>query len=374
MSHAIGIAIVVTLLAFGQSIVYSEREGDEGVSLLQDKMYTDESGLVRIVGLVENSTDEPIGFVRVTANLFDKNGHTLPKYSTLTLIRTVMPGSIGPFDIAISDQIVGSKVASYSISLEWKEAQEKPDLLTFSDVKTYAVTHMDPSTFKYVNPHAGNEETHKPIAHSETSGSISNSGDISSKRVKVVAVWYDKEGKISAVDWQLARTRLAPGEAGVFVIMRHVAAGYYSLIAESEDYVSVLTNGNEMVMPVYEAKKAGMATNALDMRGISFADENNEPVSLLTSGHQVQLVSTIESKLSTQQKFVCIFQIVDEDGITVMLSWIASEIGAGGTAEISVSWIPDSEGAYSIKTFLWQGITNPVPLSSEADSLVVEVK
>lgn len=375
--------IAVTLLALPiQYFAYSEMEEDQ-VRVVQHNMYVDAGGLVRIIGLVGNNTDQPIGFVRVTASLFDKDMNTLPKYSTLTLIRTIMPDSIGPFDIAISDPLVGKKVASYKFSLEWKVEREKPDLLAFSNVKTYAVTHMDPSTFKHVNPH-GDSDKHKkhnadsdknePHAHSETSGTVSNSGDAHTKWVKVVAVWYDRDGNLSRVDWQVAKTRLAPGEEGVFVIMTHVASRYYSLIAESDDYVSVLMDGNERVMPVYEAPKAALfAMNSLDMSRISFTDGSNNPVSLLKTGHQIQMMSTIKSELNLPQKFVCIFQIVDSDGITVMLSWIASEISAGGTADLSVSWIPESEGTYNIKTFLWQGLTQPIPLSSEADSLVVTV-
>lgn len=383
MLRIIGIVIAVTLLALPiQYFAYSEMEEGQ-VRVVDHNMYVDASGLVRVIGLVENNTDEPIGFVRVTAYLFDKDGNTLPKYSTLTLIRTIMPDSVGPFDIAVSDPMVGKKVVSYKFSLEWKVVNGKPDLLAFSNVKTYAVTHMDPSTFKYVNPHEHsdkhkkhNEDTdkHEPHAHSETSGTVSNYGDAHTKWVKVVAVWYDKDGNLSRVDWQVAKTRLAPGEEGVFVIMTHVASRYYSLIAESDDYVSVLIDDNERVMPVYEAPKAALfAMDGLDMSKISFADGSSNPVSLLKTGHQVQMMSTIKSNLNLPQKFVCIFQIVDSDGITVMLSWIASEISAGGTADLSVSWIPESEGMYNIKTFLWQGLTQPIPLSSEADSLLVTV-
>lgn len=379
MLHAIETIIIVALLLLaGQKLVYSDI-GE--VRVLEHTKYTDASGLLHVAGLVENNTEQPIGFVRVTAYLFDAQGNQLPKYSTLTLIRTVLPGHTGPFDIPISDQIVGSKVASYRISLEWKIAQEKPTLLNFSDVKTYAVTHMDPSTFKYVDPHEhSHEHSHKQSeprelhAHTETSGHVLNSGDVSTKWVKVVAVWYDKQGNFARIDWQVASTRLAPGEEGVFVIMTHKAMGYYSLFAESDDYLAILTDGNGRVMPVYEAPKAtSLAMDEVRMSDISFLDENNKPTSFLSVGHQVQLKSTIESNLNTPQKFVSIFQISDKDGMTVMLSWIASEISAGGTADISVSWIPDSEGAYSIQTFLWQGIANAVPLSSEVNLLVVNV-
>ncbi|MFQ5941814.1 MAG: FxLYD domain-containing protein [Nitrososphaerales archaeon] len=374
MLRIAGAVIAVILLALaGENFGYS----DEGiVRVLDHNMYTDTSGHVHIVGLIENNTDEPVGFVDVTANLFDNDGNMLPKYSAFALMRTIMPGGIGPFDIVVNDPAVSSKVASYSISFEWRVGEEKPDSLMFSDVKTYAVTHMDPSTFEYVYPHEDSLGEHMdPHAHSETSGSIMNSGDAHTKWVKVVVVWYDKEGNLGRVDWQMAKTRLAPGEEHPFVIMTHIAAGYYSLMAESNDYVTMLKNGSERVMPVYEAPKAAMpAKNAIDMREISFTDESNNPVSLLESGHQVQLISKIQSNLSTPQEFVCIFQVVDSDGLTVMLSWIASEISAGSTADISVSWIPESEGAYGIKSFLWQGMMHPIPLSGEADSLFVEVE
>ena len=376
MLRATVIVITVVLLSIaGQKLVYSDISG---VKVLEHTKYTDTSGLLHIAGLVENNTEQPIGFVRITANLFDAQGNQLPSYSTLTLIRTILPSHTGPFDIAINDQIVGSKVASYGISIEWKIVQEKPILLSFSDVKTYAVTHMDPSTFKYVEPHAHSHKQSKqqePHAHTETSGRILNSGDVSTKWVKVVVVWYDKQHSFAGIDWQVASTRLASGEAVVFVMMTHPKAmGYYSLFAESDDYLGMLIDGNERVIPVYEAPKATpFAMDELKMSDISFVDENNKPASLLSVGHQVQLKSTIESKLNTPQKFVSIFQISNKNGMTVMLSWISSEISAGGTADISVSWIPDDEGTYIIQTFLWQGITSPVPLSSEVNLLVVNV-
>jgi hypothetical protein len=271
--------------------------------------------------------------------------------------------------------MVGSKVASYSLDVEWKSVQTKAAMLSFSDLKTYSMTHMNPNTFEYVDPHATNHkhDGHKEAhAHSETSGKVKNSGDIATRSVKIVAAWYDKEGKLSGVDWQVAKTSLAKGEEAAFVIMTHRASGYYSLFAESDDYVAMLAENNSRIIPVYEAPKSiQYATDAVSMSEVVF-EENRKRVSSLAVGHQAQLVSTIMSKLDTPQKFVCIFQISDRDGMTVTLSWIASEIAPGGSADVSVSWMPESEGAHTVQVFLWHSMTNPLPLT-EASKFIVNI-
>ncbi len=228
--------------------------GYDQVKVLGHRMSVDSAGMVHISGIVENASNNAVRLVHVTASLYDEKGNVLPTYDTYTLLRTIPEGYVAPFDIPISDKRVSSNVSFYTLSLKWKIAQPVADKLVFSDIKAFVWTHIDPNSKQVRNPHGNTIETHDSHAHAEISAIVKNMGDLT-KVVKVIAIWYDERGQYYSYSMQTISRQLVPLENGKFVVMTHPTMGYYTLMAESEHYVSMFSENGDRMIRIYEANE-----------------------------------------------------------------------------------------------------------------------
>lgn len=272
MGKAMGLALVSILSISIFTYLDASAVGNDQVSIIGHRMSVDTSGVVHISGLVKNESDSAVRLVHVTAKLFDEDGNKLPTFDTYALVRTIPPGYIAPFDIPISDKRVGNSVFSYELSLDWKTAQTKDDKLLFSDLKVFVWTHLDPYTKEIRNPHGGGIKTHNGLlmsSHTEVDAIVTNTSEVSTKTVKVIAVWYDERGQYYSYDMQTVARQLAPAESSRFVIMKHPTMGYYSLLAESEDYVSMHIENGKHMFRVHEANNDNRLLAGVDTMSIS---------------------------------------------------------------------------------------------------------
>ena len=357
------------------TIAYSNVLAEEPVRITGQKKYFDDSGLVHIAGIIQNTGKMPVGPVDISISLTDKEGNLLPSYQTTALYRTVMPGYTIPFDIPISDRSVGDRVSSYTLSIKWNFVEAKHENIEFSGINAYKVTHLDPRTVGYMGSHRehilSNDEPH---AHTEVSGYISNTGNLITRSAKVAVIWYDDEGKFKGVDWQYVSKKLGPGEKAKFVFMTHPEGmGFYSIVADSNMYVAMLKVNGENIIPIYEAPRPNMnfvTSQPIDISNLLIVDENNKPISEIKVGQMVLIQSVINSNIDTKQKFTSIFHVKDSDGATVMLFWMSSQIPARESLDVAISWIPEMKGSYTLQIFLWESLKNPVPVGDFSESTI----
>lgn len=78
---------------------------------------------------------------------------------------------------------------------------------------------------------------------------------------------------------------------------------------------------------------------------------------------QLQIVGAIQNNQEYDQSFVFIIQIKENDGTIISLSWIQGKMSANQELEVSQSWNPTKSGSYTIETFVWSSLVEPVPLS-----------
>jgi hypothetical protein len=367
--------ILIAILSIS-TLTYGNVFADEPIKITDHKKYIDDAGLVHIIGIIENTGIMPIGFVRVTANLADEQGKPLPSYDTVALFRTVLPGYVTPFDIPISDRNVGDRIASYTLSMNWNIVDTKPEKFEFSGINAFTLTHVDPRTLQSRSPHelGHSHQTDELHAHSETSGYVTNSGELTTKSIKAAAIWYDKEGKFSGFDWQVVSKKLAPGENARFVFMTHPKPmGYYLLIVESDNYIAMLKENGEKMIPIHEAPKSNMnfpSIDAISISRVTLVNESNQPISNVEAGQMVLLQSVMKNNLDTKQKFITIYQIKDSSGTPVMLFWMSSNIPARESIDTAISWIPEIKGTYTLQIFLWESLANPIPLGEFSESTI----
>lgn len=82
-----------------------------------------------------------------------------------------------------------------------------------------------------------------------------------------------------------------------------------------------------------------------------------------SANEQLQIVGNIVNNQSYGQDFVFIMQIKDSNGIIVSLSWIQGQLSPNQDFEVSQSWIPSHSGNYSVESFVWNSLSESVPLS-----------
>ena len=104
-------------------------------------------------------------------------------------------------------------------------------------------------------------------------------------------------------------------------------------------------------------------TERITIRDNSIRDGSGGIVSSPKISEQLQIAGTVENNQEFEQGFVFLIQIKEIDGTVVSLSWIQGKLSPNQELEVSQSWTPTKSGNYSIETFVWSSLTEPLPLS-----------
>lgn len=80
-------------------------------------------------------------------------------------------------------------------------------------------------------------------------------------------------------------------------------------------------------------------------------------------GQQVAIQSDVTNKQSFKIAATLIALVKDANGFTEFLSWKEERIRVDETLPISVPWIPEARGNYTVEVFLWDTIETSVPLA-----------
>ncbi|MFQ5941557.1 MAG: hypothetical protein ACE5KA_07670 [Nitrososphaerales archaeon] len=91
-------------------------------------------------------------------------------------------------------------------------------------------------------------------------------------------------------------------------------------------------------------------------------------------GDKVTITSEIKNEEQRELSVYYIVQVEDNSNATVMLDWFSRIIGKNETVELFASWTPELEGEYTVQTFVWNDIVNPIPLSTVRDAQLIVLK
>lgn len=93
--------------------------------------------------------------------------------------------------------------------------------------------------------------------------------------------------------------------------------------------------------------------------------DSGAPLSQANVGRTVVLSATVANNNITAIQFTSIFEIRDEDGVTIYLRWKNGTLDAGDyTTNVDLFWRPEQAGKYELRTFLLSSFENPMILSS----------
>ena len=128
------------------------------------------------------------------------------------------------------------------------------------------------------------------------------------------------------------------------------------------------------VIDLFASALVGNKKTQIDFKppsGPEIVDQFGNPVTDVQLEQMIIIQDNLVNSQDTNQKFAYIVLIKDHDGITVLLSWITGELSPSSTFKAGQSWIPEETGEYTIATFLWQSIENPVALAPQKTVTII---
>ena len=181
------------------------------------------SGIALIIGEVRNDSPEKIGWVQVSANLFDSAGKLIHLAEGPVQLGELRSGEKGPFGIYINDAAISESIASYTLSagLESDFLQDKQAALKV-----------------VVNKH-GMVESPIGLPLYQVTGNVTNTGNLPAQSVYAIATFYDAEGNFVDFDTTVTSPSTIPaGQSADFTIST-VVGDYGNWTAEIQRIASV---------------------------------------------------------------------------------------------------------------------------------------
>jgi len=112
-------------------------------------------------------------------------------------------------------------------------------------------------------------------------------------------------------------------------------------------------------------------TERLTMNEMNILSQNGELIEKLYVGQTGMIFSNLKNVVDYSQEFTYIVQIKNEDNNVVSLSWITGDIVSSQELGMSVSWMPQEPGKYSIDRFVWNSIKGSIPLTDTVSTEIL---
>jgi len=123
----------------------------------------------------------------------------------------------------------------------------------------------------------------------------------------------------------------------------------------TSDHLSI-TAGSKVVSNVPPIERISIIDNFV-------TDSSGTRILEPTSNDQLQIVAKVKNNQDFSQPFVCIIQIKGNDGGIESLSWIQGMLTPSQNLEVAQSWSPTKSGNYNVETFVWNSLSDAIPLS-----------
>lgn len=104
---------------FNLLIIISPVQADAKVDILSHSSYIDSLGWLNVVGEVQNTGDQSVEHVKITATFYDSSDVVVDTSFTFADLSTILPGRKSPFNIMLLDESQVSKVDDYVLSVSF---------------------------------------------------------------------------------------------------------------------------------------------------------------------------------------------------------------------------------------------------------------
>ena len=101
--------------------------------------------------------------------------------------------------------------------------------------------------------------------------------------------------------------------------------------------------------------------------------ENDSPSEIwnVKTNQQVQLVADVTNNQNVKQSFVYIVQVLDNEGKSIMITWMQGILQPHQSMSPSQSWIPTRPGTYTAQIFDWPCLDNCGTLSIPLEMKII---
>jgi hypothetical protein len=198
-------------------------DSDIAITIVSHSLIDAGSGITIIIGEVRNDSPEKIGWVQVSANLYDSAGQLIHLAEGPVQLGELRPGEKGPFGIYINDAAVSESIASYTLS-----AGLDSDLLQHK-----------PAALKVVVDKHGMVESGIGLPLFQVTGNVTNTGNLPAQSVYAIATFYDAAGNFVDFDATVTSPSTIPaGQSADFTIVT-IVGDYGNWTAEIQRIASV---------------------------------------------------------------------------------------------------------------------------------------
>jgi len=102
------------------------------------------------------------------------------------------------------------------------------------------------------------------------------------------------------------------------------------------------------------------AATILDIR---IEDVNANVVDFVGPGKQILLATDLQNNLGDDQPFIVFTEVRNSNDVTVFLAWQGGTLQSNGKYEGGLSWTPEIDDNYEVRSFLIDDFDDPTPLS-----------
>jgi len=210
----------VTSMAQQQQSISSS---DIAITIVSHSLIDAGSGVTIIIGEVRNDSPEKIGWVQVSANLYDSAGQLIYVAEGPVQLGELRSGEKGPFGIYIDDAAISEGIASYTLSagLDSDFLQDKPAALRVA-----------------IDKH-GMVESTIGLPLYQVTGNVTNTGNLTAQSVYAITTFYDAAGNFVDFDASVTSPSTIPaGQSADFTIVT-IVGDYGNWTAEIQRIASV---------------------------------------------------------------------------------------------------------------------------------------
>lgn len=224
LTVTIALVLVILLSSPITSMAQQQRsDSNSTITIVSHSLIDAGSGITIIVGEVRNDSPEKIGWVEVSADLYNSAGQLIHLAEGPVQLGELRSGEKGPFGIYINDAAVSESIASYTLSagLDSDFLQDKPAAL------------------KVVVDKHGMVESPIGLPLYQVTGNITNTGNLPAQSVYAIATFYDGAGNFVDFDTTVTSPSTIPaGQSADFTIST-VVGDYGNWTAEIQRIASV---------------------------------------------------------------------------------------------------------------------------------------
>ena len=148
------------------------------------------------------------------------------------------------------------------------------------------------------------------------------------------------------------------------------------IFAKYDDYTlpkPATISDNKQIISQSRVDSSTPSIERLTNNKIMTTDSLGNSLNSYSINNQFQIVGSVTNQQPYHQEFAFLFQIKDDQGVVISISWIIGQISPNQTLDVSQSWMPKKSGQYFIETFVWESLGDASPLSQPlSTSIFVE--